>query len=54
MMRESGNDFAKRLMDQKYGPGNYRRGAGSEFNRIQKWGDRHFRIPAWFEDQFRT
>jgi RHS repeat-associated protein len=39
---ESGKDFAKRLLDGKYGPGNYTKGPGSEFNRIQKWGDRAF------------
>ena len=39
---ESGRDFAKRLLDSKYGPGSYDRGPTSEFNRIQKWGDRAF------------
>ena len=39
---ESGRDFAKRLLDDKYGPGNYDKCPGSEFNRIQKWGDRAF------------
>ena len=37
---ESGKDFAKRLMDEKYGIGNYRPGPKSEFNQIKKWGDR--------------
>jgi hypothetical protein len=50
MVKESGRDFAKRLMDDKYGPGNYKEGSSSELNQIRKWGDRHFRIPAWFED----
>jgi putative transposase len=31
-----------RLLDDKYGPGNYGRGAAFEFNKIQKWGDRAF------------
>ncbi|MEL6339150.1 MAG: RHS repeat-associated core domain-containing protein [Myxococcota bacterium] len=39
---ESGKDFAKRLLDGKYGPGNWKRGPGSEFNKIKKWGDRSF------------
>jgi hypothetical protein len=37
---ESGKDFAKRLMDDKYGKGNYDTGPSSEFNKIKKWGDR--------------
>ena len=37
---ESGNDFAKRLMDKKYGKGNYRTGPGSEYNKLRKYGDR--------------
>ncbi len=39
---ESGKDFAKRLMDEKYGEGNYDKGPGSEYNKIRKWGDRGF------------
>ena len=39
---ESGKDFAKRLMDEKYGEGNYDTGPGSEYNKIKKWGDRGF------------
>lgn len=37
---ESGKDFAKRLMDEQYGPGNYDKGTGTPFNQIKKWGDR--------------
>lgn len=44
-LNESGKDFAKRLLDKKYGEGNYDRGPGSEFNKIQKWGDRAFGNP---------
>jgi RHS repeat-associated protein len=40
---ENGKSFAKRLMDQKYGAGNYDVGPGSEYNMIKKWGDRGFR-----------
>jgi hypothetical protein len=39
---ESGRDFARRLLDGKYGPGNYPTGPGSEFSKIKKWGDRAF------------
>ncbi len=40
---ESGKDYAKRLMDEKYGRGNYDTGPGSEYNKLKKYGDRHFR-----------
>jgi RHS repeat-associated protein len=43
---ESGKDFAKRLLDEKYGEGNYPRGPSSEFNKIQKYGDRSFENPT--------
>lgn len=39
---ESGKDFSKRLMDEKYGENNYDRGPGSEYNKLKKWGDRGF------------
>ena len=39
---ESGNEFATRLMDEKYGKGNYPKGPGTEYNKIRKWGDRGF------------
>ena len=43
---QSGRDFARRLLDEKYGPGNWKeKGPGSEFSRIKKWADRHFRDP---------
>jgi hypothetical protein len=42
---DSGKDFAERLLDDKYGKGNYPKGAGSEFSKIQKWGDRAFQDP---------
>lgn len=41
---ENGRDFAKRLMDGKYGPGNWN-SRDVEYRRIQKWGDRAFRDP---------
>ncbi len=37
---ESGKDFAERLLDEKYGKGNYSRGPRTEYNRLQKYGDR--------------
>jgi RHS repeat-associated protein len=51
---ESGKDFAKRLLDERYGPGNWEKGQSTEFNRIQKWGDRSFRVPDWFINKYRT
>jgi RHS repeat-associated protein len=47
MIRESGADFAKRLMNEKYGEGKWgsSRQQKGEFSKIKKWGDRNFRIP---------
>lgn len=42
---ENGKQFAKRIMDQKYGKGNYKTGPTSEFNQIRKWCDRSFMNP---------
>ena len=39
---ENGRQFATRLLDAKYGKGNYPTGPGSEFSKIKKWGDRAF------------
>jgi len=39
---ESGNDFARRLLIDQYGPGNYPTGPGSEFNQIRKFGTEDF------------
>jgi len=39
---ENGEKFADRLLDQRYGRGNWRKGAGTEHSRIKKWGDRSF------------
>lgn len=41
-VNENGSEFAKRLMDEKYGPGNYSTGPNSEYSEIKKWGDRGF------------
>ena len=42
---ENGRDFAKRLMDEKYGPGNWKP-ADAEYRQLQKYGDRNFRGSA--------
>ena len=38
---ENGNDFAKRLCDERFGPGNYDP-RGSDYKKLRKWGDRGF------------
>jgi hypothetical protein len=45
LLGEKGRDFATRALDDKYGVGDYPRGPGSEFNKIQKWADRAFEDP---------
>ena len=42
---ENGRDFAKRLMNEKYGPGKWGP-ADAEYRQLQKYGDRNFRDPA--------
>ena len=37
---ESAQEFADRLLSEKYGAGNYNKGPGSEFSKVKKWGDR--------------
>lgn len=39
---ESGNQFAKRVLDAKYGVGKWRTGPATEHNQIKKYGDRAF------------
>ena len=39
---ESGKQFSKRLLDERYGENNYPKGPTSDFNKIKKWGDRTF------------
>ena len=41
---ESASQFAKRLCDARYGPGNYPTGPGSEYNLILKWARYKFGI----------
>ena len=37
---ESGKDFADKVLDEKYGKGNYKKGPASEHSQIKKWVDR--------------
>ena len=37
---ENGKEFARRIMDEQYGPGNYGTGPKSEFNWLKKNADR--------------
>ena len=39
---ESGKQFAKRLLDERYGKINHKKGPRSDFNQIKKWGGRAF------------
>jgi phage-related protein len=39
---ENGKDYATRVLNHKYGEGNWNPGPGSEYSQIQKWADRHF------------
>ena len=39
---EKPNEAAKRILDSKYGPGNYETGPGSEYSQVKKWVSRHF------------
>lgn len=41
-VHESGSKYAKRLMDEKYGAGEYPMGPGSEYNKLKKYCDRSF------------
>ncbi|KLN58875.1 hypothetical protein WH96_20665 [Kiloniella spongiae] len=40
---QSGKNWAKDLLDKKYGKDNWGKGPGSEFNKIKKYGDRGFK-----------
>jgi len=42
---ENGRDYAKRLMDERYGPDNWKQTHGREYNHLKKFGDRNFRDP---------
>jgi hypothetical protein len=40
---ETGEEYARRACDDKYGQGNYKRGADSEFSKLKKWLERRNR-----------
>jgi hypothetical protein len=42
---ENGNAFAERLLDEKYGKGNWKKGQKSEYDKIKKYGNRGFTDP---------
>lgn len=51
---ESGKDSAERLLNDKYGPGNWKKkGPKTEFNKIKKWGDRSF-IDPWGRERVKS
>jgi hypothetical protein len=39
---ENGNQYAKRLLDHKFGAGKWSEGPGTDFNKIKKWANEHF------------
>jgi len=46
LVGESGNDFARRLMNSQYGAGNWHRtNPGSEYSQLKKFADRSFQNP---------
>lgn len=42
---EKAKDYARRLMDQKYGSGNWKTGPNTEYNKIVKYLTRHIGMP---------
>jgi hypothetical protein len=42
---ENGRDFARRLMDDQYGRGNWEQTRQREYDQLRKYGDRNFRDP---------
>jgi hypothetical protein len=53
-IRQSGEQFSKNVMDEKYSRGNWEKSKIKEYQQIKKWGDRHFRIPKWFIEKYGT
>ena len=45
LLNENGRSFSKRMLDEKYGVGNYPTGPGSEFSKLKKFADRAFENP---------
>jgi hypothetical protein len=48
---EKGDNFAKRLLDEKYGKGNYKKGSASEHSQIKKFGDQYFKEVIFLTDE---
>ncbi len=42
-VNENGTRFADRVCNDRYGKNNYRKGPGTEYNKIRKWGDRRIK-----------
>ena len=51
--KQSAQENAKRLLDEKYGPGNWEKGPRSEYNRITKWINRSLRAFSWVDIESR-
>ncbi|WP_206741085.1 hypothetical protein, partial [Nitrospirillum viridazoti] len=49
---ENAESFARRLMNDRYGPGNWEGGPTSPYSQIKKWADRSFRIPRWVYERY--
>jgi hypothetical protein len=51
---EDGQSFGRRVMDDRWGRGNWERNEErlKEFRKLQKYGDRAFRIPQDVIDQY--
>lgn len=45
-VNENGNQFARRLLNEKYGEGNWGTGPRSEYNMLRKYADRGFVSPS--------
>jgi hypothetical protein len=45
---ENGRDYAKRAMDERYGPGNWEQTRAREYNQLKKYGDAIFVIHGRF------
>jgi hypothetical protein len=45
LVGEGGKEFAERLLNEKFGKGNYETGPKSDYNVLKKFGDRGFMDP---------
>jgi hypothetical protein len=39
---ENGTTYAKRILDHKFGPGNWSEGPATDYNKIKKWANEHW------------